>query len=271
MNIYITKEDNNYQHLETIKNNRNKRHRCNEFFVEGVRNINNAIRNNWNIKSLVYNKTNKLSSWATEIIKNKNIENHYVLHPKLMDKLSGKTDASELIAVLEMKDNNFDRIKLSPKPLIAIFDRPSNKGNLGTLIRSCDALSCDGLIITGHSVDIYDPNTIVSSMGSFFKLPTIRIDVFNDLYNIILNLKEQYPNAQVVGTSASGEKDINSCNFNLPTILLIGNETNGLSKRYKEISDTLIKIPMTGSASSLNVSCATSIVLYEIYRQRNCL
>jgi tRNA G18 (ribose-2'-O)-methylase SpoU len=150
-----------------------------------------------------------------------------------------------------------------------VFDRPSNRGNLGTVIRSCDALGCQGLIITGHTVDLYDPKTIRASMGSFFNLPTIRMSSSNDIQEWIRYLRMSNGNVQVVGTSARRSKELYFCDFSKPTILLIGNETDGLSYKYKEMSDIMINIPISGSASSLNVASATSIILYEINRQKN--
>ena len=83
----------------------------------------------------------------------KTVEN-FVLTPQLMKDLSGKEDTSELMAIIEMRQDDLDSVKLSDNPFIVLFDRPSNKGNLGTMIRSCDALGADMLIMTGHSVDL---------------------------------------------------------------------------------------------------------------------
>ncbi len=266
--VKVIKEDNDFQHFEVIKRNRNKRYKYKEFFIEGVNNINQAIRNNWQISSFLYSSDQRLSDWARNILNNVHADSIYELTPALMEKLSDKTDTSELIAIGKMKEDKFSRLKLKEKPLILVFDRPSNKGNLGTLIRSCDAFGCDGLIITGHAIDLYNPETIVSSVGAFFSLPILRLLSYKEVYHWVLSLKNSYPDIQIVGTSARGESYINGCDFQKPTVLLIGNETIGLSKNYVEIADSMIRIPISGVASSLNVSCAASIVLYEIARQR---
>jgi tRNA G18 (ribose-2'-O)-methylase SpoU len=267
VNIYS--ENNDYQRFEVLKRNRNKRHNYNEFFVEGVRNINEAIRNNWDINGLLYAKQKTLSNWGKDIIANSHAKIHYELHGDLMDKLSDKEDTSELIAIVSMPKDDTSRIGINEQMLVVVFDRPSNRGNLGTIIRSCDALGCQGLIITGHAVDLYDPETIRASMGSFFNLPIIRIPSPNDVQEWIQYISKTYKDIHVVGTSATGSKELYYCNFSKPTILLIGNETDGLSHKYKEMSDTMVKIPIGGSASSLNVACATSIILYEINRQKS--
>ena len=82
-------------------------------------------------------------------------------------------------------------------------------------------------------------------------------------------LRDKYPDLQIIGTSANTETFIDQCDFKKPTVLLMGNETVGLSKGYKELCDQMVKIPIGGSASSLNVACAASIMLYEITRQRS--
>jgi tRNA G18 (ribose-2'-O)-methylase SpoU len=266
--IKLTKEDSDFQHFEVIKRNRNKRYKHGEFFVEGVRNINEAIRNGWEISSFLYAGERRLSDWARGILEQVKADGVYELSPHLMDKLSGKEDPSELLAIVKMKADSLSRIRLKENPVIVVIDRPSNKGNLGTLIRSCDALDCNGLIMTGHAVDLYDPETISSSVGTIFSLPTLRLPSYKEVFNWIQDIKGDYPDLQVVGTSAGGDRLLHQCDFTKPTVLLLGNETVGLSRNYKELSDVIAKIPMGGVASSLNVSCAASIMLYEIKRQR---
>lgn len=264
----IVKEDNYFQHFEVLKRNRNKRYKCKEFFVEGVRNVNEAIRNEWEISSFIYCGEKRLSDWATNILNTVKADGVYELTQELMDKLSDKEDTSELLAICKMKDDTLKRIKLDENPLIVVFDRPSNRGNLGTLIRSLEAFSSTGLIMTGHAVDLYDPETIASSVGAFFSLPTVRLPSHKEVQEWVQKLRGRYRDLQVVGTSARAECYINKCDFARPTVLLIGNETIGLSDNYKEMCDSMVKIPIDGVVSSLNVSCAASIVLYEVKRQR---
>ena len=157
-----------YQKLMVLKTNRNKRHKYGQFIVEGVRNINEAVRNCWRIDAFLYPLAAQLSSWASATLDSCPGAERIGLEPALMAELSGKEDTSELMAVARMREDRPESLPLGDRPLLALFDRPSNKGNLGTLIRSCDALGVDALILTGHGVDLYDPDTIVSSMGSFF-------------------------------------------------------------------------------------------------------
>ena len=184
--IHINNKNNYYQRFEVLKTNRNKRYKYNEFLVEGVRSLKEAVKNGWNIKSWIYNKNN-LSDWAKETIHTVKTETNYCLTPQLLKELSGKENTSELMAVIECHNSCLDDIKLLSNPFIVLFDRPSNKGNLGTMIRSCDAMGADMLIITGHAVDLYEPDVVVSAMGSFFKLPVVRVTDNNELYGYEFN------------------------------------------------------------------------------------
>ena len=137
-----------FQKFEVLQTNRNKRYRYGEFLVEGVRSLNEAVKNRWRIKSFLYDR-NRLSGWARDMIRSVETDVNYCLSPELMQALSGKEDTSELMAVIEMRDDRLDGLRLSENPLIVLFDRPSNRGNLGTLIRSCDALGADALLLGG--------------------------------------------------------------------------------------------------------------------------
>lgn len=259
-----------YQKFEVLKTNRNKRYRYGEFFVEGVRNINTALLNGWMFSAFLYDAQKPLSSWAKNLLQTVPVETQYQLTGDLMAELSGKEDTSELMAILKMKQDDDYSMPLSDCPLIALFDRPSNRGNLGTILRSCDALGIEGLILTGHSVDLYDPEVITSSMGSFFNVPVIRVADQDRLTAYFDELRAKYPGFQIVGSTAHKQLDITQVDFKKPTLLMIGNETEGLCRAFKEGCDVLATIPMAenSSASSFNVGCAATVMFYEAVRQR---
>ena len=146
-----------YQNLTALKNNRGKRRKQNEFLVEGVRNISGAVKNKWHINYFIFSFECELSNWAREVLTDIKTVNNYGLTYGLMAELSGKEEVSELIASVSMRNNEANTNGLSENPVIALFDRPSNKGNLGTFFRSCDSFGVERAVITGHSVDVYDP------------------------------------------------------------------------------------------------------------------
>ena len=267
--IKVYCKNNTFQHFEVLKRNRNKRYKYKEFLVEGVRSLNEAVKNHWKIKSFLYAESG-LSDWAKGMIGTVETEVNYCLTLDLMKELSGKEDTSELLAVIEMRDDCLNTVVLSENPFVVLFDRPSNKGNLGTMIRSCDALGADVLVITGHSVDLYDPDVVVSAMGSFFHIPVIRIADNQVLFEAVNKWKKEYPGFMVVGTTAHKELPVYSADLTGPLMLMMGNETMGLNRTLKEECDLLCSIPMaeTAYASSFNVSCAATVLMYEIVRQR---
>jgi tRNA G18 (ribose-2'-O)-methylase SpoU len=266
--VKINTENSEFQYIETLRRNRTKRNRFREFFVEGVRAINQAVQCKWDFNALVFSRDTRLSDWATGIIENSGASKHYELPQNLLIKLSQKEDASELIALIKMPEDDLQRIPAREQALIVVLDRPTSPGNIGTIIRSCDALKADGIIITGHAADLYDPETIRATTGSFFSVPAVRVDSHKVLIPWIEGLRLRHGRLQIVGTSAKATIPLQEFDFTLPTILLVGSETHGLSENFKALSDAIITIPMFGTASSLNVACATSILLYEISRQR---
>jgi TrmH family RNA methyltransferase len=266
--IKVQSENNHFQHAEVLKRNRVKRQRYGEFFVEGVMSINRAIEKDWPIEALIYSTERRLSKWARGIIESADSRTHLVLTLELLSKLSDKPEPSELLAIVAMPPDDLSRIPIQGDFLAVVFDRPSNPGNLGTIIRSCDALNVDGLVITGHAVDLYDPHTIRASMGSLFSVPVVRLPSHAQVLPWLERIRDVLGDVQFVGTSARAEMDILEADFSRPTVLAIGNETLGLSKTYMELVDASVRIPIYGSATSLNVACAASILLYEIDRQR---
>lgn len=268
--VKIYSENNDFQYIEALRRKREKRQRSGDFFVEGVRPINLALDHGWDIGAFVFPREAHLSDWATGILARSSASVHYSVPPALMEKLSAKTDSSELIAVVRMPPDDLSRIPIHPAMRVVVFDRPANPGNLGTLIRSCDSLGVDGMVLTGHATDLYDPEVISSSTGSFFALPVVRKASYKDVQEWVHRIRGGIGRIDVVGTSAKATEPLWQHAVNGAVMVLIGNETWGLSAAYKEMAEIMVQIPGGGSATSLNVACAASIVLYEIERQRQC-
>ena len=262
--IYVGKDNSTFQQILALKNNRNKRSQLKLFFVEGVQNIKDAISYGWKIEAFIYSSFAKLSDWAKSVVHlaNKN----YILSPNLMIRLSDKDETSELLAIIKMKE--IQSIAYSNNPIFVLIDRPSKKGNLGTIIRSCDALNVEHIFFSGHGVDIYDHAVITASMGSFFKLPITFVASNNKFTAMVQELKLKYPNLKVVATSLQTNNRLQDYDFTIPILLLVGNETDGLCKFYNEHADNFVKISMRQGIDSLNIACATTACLYEINRQR---
>ena len=254
--------------LESLRSNRQKRHRTRKFLLEGVQPITAALAHRWSFEAVINARDARLSAWATDVIARSGAPVRYELTTDLLEQLSAKTDASELLAVVRMAADDPGRIRVGDDLLVVVVDSPANPGNLGTLVRSCDALGVHGVIVTGHAVDVYDPLTITASRGSLFALPVVRVDSPAAVEQWVRDVRGALGRCTIVGADERGTSDVSAHDFKAPTVVVVGNEARGLGRGFQELCDTLVRIPMSGSARSLNVSVAASIVLYEAGRQR---
>ncbi len=266
--IRISTENAAFQHVDALRRKRETRQKSREFLVEGVRNLNQALNYGWEMKSLLSCQDRDLSDWARSILRTSGAALHAVVAPHLWERISIRDNPSELLAIVTMPEDSLARLPIHRDMCMVIFDRPASPGNLGALIRSCDAFRVDGLVITGHATDLYDPLTVRASTGSFFAIPGVRLASSRDLLPWLDDVTHRIGPCQIVGSSAKATLDVARHDFTGPTILIIGNETWGMSAAYREMCDVIVTIPIAGSATSLNVACAASILLYEVDRQR---
>jgi len=266
--LRVTTRNARFQQWEALLGNRTKRQRGAAFIVQGVRPISMAIQAGWEIRELLYNADANLSTWARQTLDQLRTT-RIAVAGELMHELGAKADsAPELLAVVGMPDDDLDRIAIGPDLLVVVFDRPTSPGNIGTLIRSADAFGARGVIVTGHSADVYDPKSVRASTGSLFSLPVVRVPSHRPVLDWITELRDRDVDARLVGTDENGDLDIAEYDFTAPTVVLVGNETTGLSSAWRDACDHLVRIPMAGTASSLNAATAASVVLYESARQR---
>ena len=266
--LRVTTRNARFQQWEALLGNRTKRQRGAAFIVQGVRPISMAIQAGWEIRELLYNADANLSTWARQTLDQLRTT-RIAVAGELMHELGAKADsAPELLAVVGMPDDDLDRIAIGPDLLVVVFDRPTSPGNIGTLIRSADAFGVQGVIVTGHSADVYDPKSVRASTGSLFSLPVVRVPSHRPVLDWITELRDRDVDARLVGTDENGVLDIAEYDFTAPTVVLVGNETTGLSSAWRDACDHLVRIPMAGTASSLNAATAASVVLYESARQR---
>lgn len=266
--LQVSTANSAFQVLESLTTNRVKRHRTRTFLVEGVRPITTALARGWTFEAVIHESGVRLSSWAADVVARADAPIRYEMTPDLVARLSRKDEASELLALIRMPEDDLGRLPIGPALLAAVMDRPSSPGNLGTLIRSCDAFGLDGLVVAGHGVDVYDPATITASRGSLFALPVVQAASAAGVLAWVETARATLGRCDLVGADENGDTDLAAHDFSAPTVVVVGNETHGLSRAWREACDALVRIPMAGSATSLNVSVAASIVFYEATRQR---
>ena len=267
--IPVTTKNQWFQRAEVVLRNRKKRWQHRQFLVEGVRAINQLRQSpQWQVEALLYSPDERLSGWAQDLLQELSCAYHLEFARELLAELSDKEETSEVLALVNMPVIDDIPVKLSEKAVVVLLDRPSNPGNLGSIIRSCDAFGVEQIVLTGHGVDPFDPVTIRATAGAFFNVPIARLSGHETLATWLAETKARVPDLQVIGTSAKGDLPITACDFTGPTLLCLGNETMGLSTWLKEQCDTLAYIHMQGVASSLNLACATTAILFEACRQR---
>jgi TrmH family RNA methyltransferase len=250
-----------FQQWQALLHSRTKRQRAGEFVVHGVRPINLAIEHGWNVRALLYPDGRALSQWARQTLDR---AEHVAMAPELLAELGEKDDEPpELLAVVALPADDLGRIPLRDNALVVVFDRPTTPGNIGTLIRSADAFGASGVVVTGHAADPYDPKAVRASTGSLFAVPVVRAPSHRE----VVAWASAF-GAAFVGTDESADIDIDGYDFTGPRIIVIGNETRGLSSGWRQACETMVRIPMTGAASSLNAAAAATVVLYEAARQR---
>jgi TrmH family RNA methyltransferase len=266
--LRITTRNATFQQWQALLTNRGKRQRAGEFIVQGVRPITLAVEHGWPIRALLHRDGQGMSRWSRGIL-DRVAATRVVVAPELMAELGGKDgEPPELLAVVELPEDRVDRIPAGPDMLVVAFDRPTSPGNIGMLIRSADAFGASGVVVTGHAADPYDPRSVRASTGSLFAVPVVRAASHRDVLDWAAGLREREVAVRLVGADEHGDVDIAGHDFTGPTIVVVGNETHGLSAAWRESCDRTVRIPITGAASSLNAAAAGTVVLYEAARQR---
>jgi len=233
------------------------RNKTNLFIVEGLKEINASIENNYEIKSLFYDpkiiELNKIhvpiNSEVIEVSSN------------IYEKISFRSSTEGIIAVAIRKNYNKEKIKIDNKKVVLILDGIEKPGNIGAILRTSIASNVDTIIITNKKCDTHNPNVIRSSVGSFFKTKIIYLEN-NEALEFLKKNK-----FKIYAASLKSDKIYSNENYNFPIGLVFGSENEGISKFWEENSDVKIKIPMGNKIDSLNVSVSCAIILYEINRQ----
>ncbi|WP_459547143.1 TrmH family RNA methyltransferase [Nocardia sp. X0981] len=252
--------------------NRTKRHRDGRFLVHGVRPITQAVDHGWPLETLLYRLGDPaLSSWARQILETSAVP-AVGLAPALMADLGEKAgDPPELVAVAKHAPTDlatYSAGEPGEAPVIVVFDRPNSPGNLGTLIRSADAFGASAVVVTGHGADQYDPRCVRASTGSLFAVPVLRAAGPAEVLRLRDRQVRRGVPTRVVGTDERGSRAIFDHDLRDATILVVGNETSGMSAAWSAACDDIVTIPMGGTASSLGAPSAAAVALYEISRQR---
>lgn len=194
---------------------------------------------------------------------NRNVDTESV-SDQVFQRMSDTKTPQGIMAVVRMNEISVnDIINATASPLLLIIENLQDPGNLGTIIRMAEGAGVTGIIMSPNTVDVYNPKTIRSTMGSIYRIPFVYADDLEGVLNICKDNGIKLYAAHLHGENAY-EKD-----YTCSTAFLIGNEGNGLSDRVSSMADELIRIPMAGQVESLNAAIASTILAFEAVRQRS--
>lgn len=181
-------------------------------------------------------------------------------------KLSYRDRPDGLVAVARQMRRTltslFPIINEKKNPFLLIAEAIEKPGNLGTILRSSDAVGIDGVIVCDRCTDIYNPNVVRASVGTLFTIPVVEATSAETLIWL------QEKKIQVVAATPSAPQEFTEANLSGPVAIVVGTEQIGLSELWMHAADVRVSIPMKGIADSLNVATATTLLLYEVLRQR---
>ncbi len=252
---------------EAIKlQNRRRRDETGLFLIEGYRELSRALKGGVTIQKLFTCPKMFLGENEPSLIQA--IEEMggaaFECTPAVFRKLSYRDRPDGLLAIAVQMRSSLGLLKsqMSDTPLLVVAEGIEKPGNLGSIMRSADGVGADGVIVADRCTDIYNPNVVRASVGTLFTLPVIEANG-GEIY---LWLKEH--GIRVIATSPDAEREFTEGDLRGPLAIVVGTEQLGLSEMWLKAADTTVSIPMHGTADSLNVATATTLLLYEVLRQR---
>ena len=176
---------------------------------------------------------------------------------RILSKISRKDNPQMILGVFEKKILKLDKVIESKNSWVAL-DRVRDPGNLGTILRTCDATGVEGVILIGDCCDPFSPESTRASMGAIFS-----VKIVNSQLDEFIQYSKKW-DGSIIASSMNASNSYKNINWGYKSILLSGNEQSGLLEELEKISHQKTKLPMRGSADSLNLSVATGILLYEM-------
>ncbi|MBG0782500.1 MAG: RNA methyltransferase [Bacteroidales bacterium] len=233
-----------------------ERRKTNRILIEGRREIERAIAFNVIIETLYYcpDLCPDIPKWLTK--------NRIAVSKEVFEKIAYRSESDGLLAVSFPPETSLEKLQLSQNPLIIVLEAVEKPGNLGAILRTADAAGADAILVCDPLTDIYNPNTIRSSLGCVFSVPVVACSS-NDAIHWLKSKK-----IQIFATYLEASINYLDASFTMPSAIVAGTESTGLSKQWIDAADQNLIIPMHGITDSLNVSVSTAIVLFEALRQR---
>ncbi|HEY0753432.1 MAG TPA: RNA methyltransferase [Ktedonobacteraceae bacterium] len=234
------------------------------FYIEGMRFVTQALHHHAKIEHLVVCQELLTHPYAQRLVREQKKRGTPVLEASrhVMERLSQVVDSQGLGAVVHQRWLRLESVKPQDELCWIAVETLRSPGNLGTMLRTSDAVGGAGLMLLGETTDPYDPGTVRATMGAMFTQRFVRT---SRAELIQWKRRRQY---LLAGTSPTARQDYHAVSYPAPVILLIGEERKGLPAELQSICDLMVSIPMVGESDSLNVAMATGVMLYELFNQR---
>ena len=281
----ITSKDNEF--IKHVKKLKDKKYRDlnNEYVIEGIKLIKEAIQENADIKHIIIcedcKETESISKELTYTIAKYDCV--YVSKP-VFSSITEVTNPQGILAVVgknvciaqnkldiinnsidEKQDkkskNNIDKEIDYSQDIIVALDDLQDPGNLGTILRTVDSIGLTQILVSKGTADCYNPKVVRSTMGAIFRVKIIECE---NLLDTLKQVKKHH--FKVMVTSLQTDNSIYDVDYK-KKVIVVGNEANGVEREIQDFADEKVKIPMLGKTESLNASVATGIVLYEYVRR----
>ncbi len=254
----ITSAQNSFiKSLIQLQEKAKARKQSGSFLIEGMREIELAIKGNYEIETILF---------LPELVSNNQItkltDNPIEITKEVYQKLAYRDTTEGILAVAKTKSLQLADLKLSENPLILVMEAIEKPGNIGAVLRTCDAAKIDAVIIANPKTDLYNPNIVRSSVGCLFT-NQIATGSTEEVIDYLIQKNINFYSATLQNSTS-----YHTQNYTLPTALVVGTEATGLSELWRKKATQNIIIPMQGEIDSMNVSVAAAILIFEAKRQR---
>jgi TrmH family RNA methyltransferase len=252
--------------IKRVRRLRQKKYRREDgaFFIEGLHVFFSAVEANAPIQLVLYASellTSDLALEAVASLRNAGTE-CIETTAQVFRSLSVRENPVGLGAVITASKISLKELPATQKELFVSLSNVSEPGNLGTIIRTVDAVGGSGLILAGQCVDPYHPTAVKASMGTLFHVPISEVDSDEEL--MVWAIRR---GIKTIATSAHAPQTIWDQRYELPALIMLGSEGDGLPVEILDNADQTVSMPMEGSASSLNLAVAAGLILYEVLKQ----
>lgn len=243
---------------------RKEREQSGYCFIEGIRLVGEAVQLGAEVERLVVAPEILLSEFALELVEDQRRAGVEILEVsrRVFAGFSQKDGPQGLGALVRMRWHSLAELPPASGPGWVALDAVQDPGNLGSILRTADAVGCSGVILLGHSSDPYDPAALRGSMGAVFAQRLVRAD-FGELVEWA-----RQQGCPLVGATGTAEQTYRAATYRTPLVLLMGSEREGLAAEQLAQCDLAVRIPMVGRSDSLNLAVATGVILYEIFAQQ---